>query len=479
MAFEIQRARGSLPGRGSGVTFDANLDTGAGQVAAAVGEAGGAVAGLAVTLNRLQAENQLSEAKRQTQEVLNQLALDFDSDPDSSTYQQRFNDAMGKIQGFAPKNKLASKAFGNLVKSQRVSGSKFVQESMLERERDTKRADVALMMTKGQFKRARKSIKKGIGDGTYTKVQAGILVAETRKQEAEFVKNATIQSLITLGQNQGNEDSAVDVMLETGLGAGMDKADINFAIQQVKDDFTRLEAVRVEDEDDRVVTADADLSRRIYNASEGEAATTTAEVHKAKLPRNVRDSLLSSIRLRDKDIAEGKDIITSSFTQLKVNIVVSRVARGEISEAEGWKQLRNFEEVVNVKERNGNINAVTSAAESATDDTKRRNATVLDEREKKLRDSIERSQGVIQLVKDEEREFLRDIANIAVIELNDRFRNLDFTTQEIDDFNDDLMRKYVMSQKDISAALRRRGKKEPLNKKDDVSFLDSLLRGGR
>ena len=190
MAFDIQQTQRSVPGRSGGVTFQADLSTGQAGVAAAAGQLAGAVQDLAVTLNRLQAENQLAEAQRQTDEALNKLAIEFETDPDSSTYQKRFDETMGQIQQFTPKNKLAARAFANMVKNQRVAGNMMVQKSMLARERDTKRADVALMMTKGQFGRARKAIQSGIKDGTYTKVEAEALTAESRAGEA--VKNRRV-----------------------------------------------------------------------------------------------------------------------------------------------------------------------------------------------------------------------------------------------------------------------------------------------
>jgi hypothetical protein len=231
----------------------------------------------------------------------------------------------------------------------------------------------------------------------------------------------------------------------------MAKEDITFVEGLVRDDFARREAQAVEDEDKRVAEEDADLSRRIY-ADEGK--TTAEEVHDANLPRTVRDPLLSSIRQRDKDIAEKSKIVTSARTQADINTRIGFVVTGENTVQQAVSQfLRDVQQDVAVDERAGVIDRIFKAGEDNKDAKKRQNQTILSERGAKLRDAVERSTGVIQLIKDEEREFLIDLANDAVIDLNDRFRDLDFTTQEIDEVTDVLKRKYVLSQHAVSRAV--------------------------
>lgn len=197
MAFDIQRARGSLPGRSGAVPADFDVRTGAGQVVAATGQAGAAVQSVARTLNRLEAENQLAESQRQATELFDQLSLDFERNPDSSTYQQRFDEAMGQMQQFMPKNKLAARAFGNQIRDQRVAGKIMVQEAMLERERDTKRANIFTWTEQGQFDKARKAVISGLADGTIESETLGqkLLVDIDRKQDRRKAE------LIVLGDN--------------------------------------------------------------------------------------------------------------------------------------------------------------------------------------------------------------------------------------------------------------------------------------
>ena len=65
---------------------------------------------------------------------------------------------------------------------------------------------------------------------------------------------------------------------------------------------------------------------------------------------------------------------------------------------------------------------------------------ILTERKKKLRDAIE-SQKTL-LIYEESQEILNDLANQAVIDLSDEFRKLEFTTKDLDDQVDALIRFY-------------------------------------
>ncbi len=450
MAFDIQTTQRSLPGRGGGVAFQADLSTGQAQIAVATGALAGAVQNTAITLNRLQAENQLSEAKRVHQEILDQFQDAIEREPDSSLYPEIAKQAQEAMSQIAPKNRLAKRGYRRLFNITKVGMANTVLDVSLARERDTKRADVALMMTKGQFDRARKAIRRGTKDGTYSKVQAEALIAESRKEEAEFVKRGRRGLLVELGQNQASVDDAMDAILKEGLRIGAEKADITFAQQQVKDDFARFEAARKQGEEDRVAAEDADLSKRMY-ADTGK--TTTAEVHAANLPRTVRDPLLTSIRLRDKEIAEGKKVVTSPLTRTRINLIKASVTVGEQTAQQGITEFFTFQDDVEIKERTDVIDLFFKAEKDSKDETKRRNQSVLTEQGGRLRDAIERSQGIITLIKDEQREFLVDLANDAVIELNDRFRDLKFEDADIKAFNDTLLRKYTLSDTAVSRAV--------------------------
>jgi len=440
--------------------------TGAGELARRTGESIGGVLG---TLDRIQVENQLSESNRQRKEILVRLADAIDREVDSTLYPSMRKQADEAMRGVSPKHPVARRAYQQALDTSSPQIDEMILASQAEREKDTFQANVAHMISKGNFKKARKSIKSPSGQFAYTKSQAQILIARTREGEKDVERQIGIQTMIGIGKTQVNLDDALDAILKTGLAAGFDKADINFAQQQVKDDFGRLAAAEKEGEDERVAAEDADLSKRMYA---DQNKTTTEQVHEANLPRTVRDPLLTSIRLRDKDIAEGKKIITSSLTRTRINLIKGSVTTGDLTVQQGINQFLTLEQDVKIEERGPVIDALFKAGEDSQDDTKRQNQTILTERGNKLRDAIERSQGVIQLIKDEEREFLIDLANDAVIELNDRFRGLDFTTNDIDAFNDSLMRKYVLSQQAVSRAV---GLKNVLAKKTFTKQVDAMV----
>lgn len=187
MAFDIVRTQRSLPGRGRGVRADINLDTGGQLVAQAIGELGRAGINTAIVLNRLQADNQFSEAKRQQQEIFDQFQDAIARDPDSTHYPEIAKQALSAMSQVAPKNRLANRGYRMLLNRTKASMTDTVLDISLARERDTKRADVALMMTDGRFGMARKFIRSGVKDGTFSKLQAQSLIAESEDDEKEFI----------------------------------------------------------------------------------------------------------------------------------------------------------------------------------------------------------------------------------------------------------------------------------------------------
>lgn len=100
--------------------------------------------------------------------------------------------------------------------------------------------------------------------------------------------------------------------------------------------------------------------------------------------------------------------------------------------------------IINTTDGKSFINGMFAASESAKNVVRQRQASIFDEREKQLRDSIEGQPNIFdpQLAT----ELLKDFANEAIIELNDKFREDEFTKEELDIEVDRLIRKFTLSE---------------------------------
>ena len=429
--------------------------SGGAQVAQQVGAIGAGIGRLGEVFEEKQARVRLDDFKLSVTKRMIELGNEIGEEQDEDKYQAMMDAAFSDLQGQIPKG-MAGPLATSYLNSEKIAQLKSVDVSM-ELRVESRWAAQNLVHQQEAIESTNPipfldSVDVGLVNGYIDEEEAEKLRQRVGAKINEARRIKDIQSLIAVARTKDNLDDALDEILKVGLEAGIDKADINFAQQQIKDDFARFEAIQVEGETNRVAEADADLSRRMYDPQN---MTTTEEVHDANLPRTVRDPLLASIRQRDKDIAEKKKIVTSSRTRSDINTRIGFVVSGENTVEQAVNQyIRDVQQDVAVDERGADINALFKAGEDNKDAKKRQNQTILTERGNKLRDAVERSTGIIQLIKDEEREFLIDLANDAVIELNDRFRDLDFTVTEIDAFNDTLMTTYVLSQQAVSRAVR-------------------------
>ncbi len=178
MAFRIQRTQRSLPERAGGYQTDINLSTGKGAIAQGIAALGGGLMGLGESLHRLEAENQFSEAKRQLGETLNTLWEDFQRDPDSSTYQERFKIAMASAKDFMPKNALAARGFQQLINQVQVDGQATVNQIRLKREQDNFYADQIGLIADGKIDQAEVNLQAGLKRGLIDPKPAGHLIHE-------------------------------------------------------------------------------------------------------------------------------------------------------------------------------------------------------------------------------------------------------------------------------------------------------------
>ena len=450
MAFDIQVTQRSLPGRSGGVPFQADLSTGQADVAAATGRLAGAGQDLVLTLNEMQAKTQLSEFRRKQKEEYDAAAFAIESELDSTKYEKIYSDAMDRAKQFLPTNKKARGIAEGLIADARVQGKTAALASGRIREMDTLRADDVQLLAEGKFEQYRRSVQANSTNFlTYDKEEAQKLIAASRVDEAKWNRQAHLDDLAKKGIALAlTPEFAGPLKANEWLSKqeGLSSAERN----EIEGRINGAVADQKKKEDNRVAKVRAELTQRLY-AEKG--ATTETEVHNAMLPGELVDSLVAKIRNRDKDIIEEKKVVTSSRTRADINDRIGFVVSGESTVEQAVQQyLRDVDQDVAVTERGAVITAFYKAGKDNTDEKKRQNQTILGERERQLRDAINRNQGIVAFVQEESREILADLANDAANELNDRFRSLDFTTVELDAVVDDLKRKYSLSETALSQA---------------------------
>ncbi len=269
MAFQIQRTQRSRAPTGGGSQANVDVSTGGQQVARAIGTAAQAVQEGATILHKLQAENQLSEAKRLMQERLNVLADDFERNPDSITYQQRFDEAMGEMKAFTPKNALAARGYGHILANTRVSGNGMVMRAQLASERDLKKANIADMISRGSYTEARKAIQSGLKDGTIdTATEAQKMMADVDTQEQQGGRNARLELELQNARTFGSEDDAMDYV--DGLIGTMPTADVNALRSIVSADHARRKETEKQEKEALVEGYNDDMIDGVVGAGQYE-----------------------------------------------------------------------------------------------------------------------------------------------------------------------------------------------------------------
>ena len=143
---------------------------------------------------------------------------------------------------------------------------------------------------------------------------------------------------------------------------------------------------------------------------------------------------------------DGEDIITSDSTRIKALRVINAVKTGSMTVDRGLDVYTIISKVegVNGTDGKGFINDIFAAGETAKRVESVRQNEILGEREKQLRDAIEKQPNFFG--DDVAAEILKDFANKAVIELNDAFREGEFDKKELDAQVDNLIRRYTLSE---------------------------------
>lgn len=172
---------------------------------------------------------------------------------------------------------------------------------------------------------------------------------------------------------------------------------------------------------------------------------------------------------------EGEDIVTSNATRIKALRIIKAIKTGKLTDDEGievYKTLSKVEEI-NGTDSKQFINDIFAAGEAARSVEKKRQNDVLAGREKQLRDAIEKQQNILD--PDIATEILKDFANIAVIELNDAFREGDFTKEEVDIEVNRLLNRFTLSEAQQQMAVNARSLRLAKNLKEQQESITKIV----
>jgi len=216
--FNIQRARGTLPGRATQVRADLDVRTGGQQMAQAVTGLGSAIANLGDKYYRTQAVTQLSRAERIAVEEMNRLSLSFEGNLDPETYLKDYEKSLETIRKSTSKiltNKMAAADFGLFLNDREPQWENSVKKAQKSRivgnyldELFEEQAEKEQSGIYGDFS---DYVAKGVAEGWISKREGLRFIVQTKK----LIKEKQEELLLAKYQSQ---------MLQLAVGAGYDVA---------------------------------------------------------------------------------------------------------------------------------------------------------------------------------------------------------------------------------------------------------------
>lgn len=138
---DIQRTTRTLPGTTGGVRTELDVSTGEAAKARAVSQLGGAIFDIGIKFDIIEADTQLTKAKRLAKEEINRLAASFNTNDEPATYQAELDKSLDTIQGLAPKNRRAAAEFDSWYQDRVPQWQKGVEGSKKARADDNFKAE--------------------------------------------------------------------------------------------------------------------------------------------------------------------------------------------------------------------------------------------------------------------------------------------------------------------------------------------------
>lgn len=183
--FNIQRARGTLSGKGTQVRANVDVRTGGQQVAQAVSGLGGSIADLGLRWDLMEADTQLNEAKMKAKQEHIRLMLALPGiEPEK--HAEEYDKSLELQQSFMPKNRRAASSYGKLLND-------FAPQQQLNVERATK-AKLKDNMRAIGFNSQQDAIESGNFKEYFKHLEIGKIMGVYDAEEVAKYKQATIDN---------------------------------------------------------------------------------------------------------------------------------------------------------------------------------------------------------------------------------------------------------------------------------------------
>ena len=447
--FPIVRAGGTLPGIAPAARANIDVRTGARELARGISALGESIQ----KYELMQASTQLSEFKRKVREEHNRLAISYEGNLDPDTFKSEYEKSLQVRQGLIPKNRFAAREARFWLNDRMPVWEAGVEKSRQLRIEDNYRAEGFELKTEAERTGDMTKFSQHLATGRLLGIYDAEEIVKLKQMTIDEAERNLVNGLIRNGQ------------YELALGA-VKKSQLDEEEKRGLENTIRIVAKSISDKvvSDSKVAADAAITAAYKNIVNGGvditkmsefilADPTMTDDDKTRAIDKIKTFLTtwnSAIR------EEGIDIVTLDSTRVKALRIIKAVKTGKLTDDEGLDVYSTLSKVDKINGTDGKqfINDIFAAGESARVIEKRFQNDILAGREKQLRDAIEKQQNILD--PDLATEILKDFANIAVIELNDIFREGDFKKEDVDREVDRLLQRFTLSEAQQQMAVNAR-----------------------
>ncbi len=433
------------------IPFDI-ADTGAGIEARGLGALGRGIGALGEALFRIEEAEGISQfatARNLANVDVQAFELAQQTNADPSSYQGNFTQTFEEMNAHRPKNRIGAKRFDDWLAGQeslwRVGVAGLANRKVLQIAEGAYISNKAAAISQGNLLEVEKVIAEAEATGVITPKQA----ARDLLSVPSLIIKSQIQTLLNQAEqfiSQGSSVSAAtsiaqaEELVNSAKGLDTDterllRSRIRTSKTQIKSDSEATANQAVEDSFAKIREKDTDIASMVA-AIQNNPNISAEDSNKAARTITAFYSSWNS--------ATSFNVVTSNATRIKALEIKNRVLNNKITRDEGLALYKEIKEPINPTDNKSFINDIFTAAQSAKDVVKQRQGSAFDRREKQLRDSIEKQPNVF--FPDEATEILKDFANAAVIELNNKFpTDTEFTDDDVKTEVDILTIRYTLS----------------------------------
>jgi hypothetical protein len=442
---DIIFTRGSLPSTSTGVSGQISTQTGEGELLAQIGQAGQALGQFGVQLYKVQGESELTQKMLEANEGFQNLELQLLEESDPEQYIERYNQYWSSVENTEVKNGYARRRWESALPTLRKSQMASILSSYTKKVRDNHEIALSYAIARaeqtGIVSPVAALLKTQVEVGYIDEKEAEMILFDTRNKTElrefkraamvdpigmlESIKGDKIEGAVTLSPDQVSEikrranQSAADS--DDSFDATTGKVALDWDIKlQAWDDPASKNKLTYEDIDS--------LKLSDFEARYGNDIIKFKEFWRGLLDNKV----------------SGEDKITSTTDMMMAERIIRSVGSGRMTLHQATEAYSKIAPDIKTTDNKSYIQRIFAAEESSRIPAKKLRSDQLDDREKKLRDAIEQQMNFF--VESEDREVLQDLANQAVIDLGDKFGELDWEKiSDLDNEVDRLLRQYTPS----------------------------------